>query len=106
MLTRPCHSEASTLENRTTAMTVTGAAQGMGFVLGPALGFALSFLPRFHIGLVTIDGFTAAGLSSALLSIINLALMKFFVDIPSKNVQGKERIRVRRFSGDFVLCQC
>jgi hypothetical protein len=32
-------------------MTITGAAQGLGFVLGPAIGFGLSFVPRFKVGL-------------------------------------------------------
>lgn len=65
-------SEATTLENRNTAMTITGAAQGLGFVLGPALGFGLAFIPRFKVGLITVDGFTAAGLASTLITLINL----------------------------------
>ncbi len=79
-------SEGSTMETRNMAMTITGAAQGMGFVLGPAVGFALTLMGDYHLGPIAINGYTTAGFVSALFSLVNLILIPImFRDIPHKS---------------------
>jgi MFS family permease len=79
-------SEGSTLESRNMAMTITGAAQGMGFVLGPAVGFALTLMPDYRLGPVAVNGYTTAGFVSALFSLINIVLIPImFRDIAHKS---------------------
>lgn len=89
-------SEATTLENRNFIMTITGAAQGVGFVLGPALGFGLSYVKHesfIKAGPFTIDGYTLAGSASGVLAVLNLILIAlFFHDIPHK-IKGPARVR-------------
>ena len=94
-LARAFVSEASTLETRSMAMTITGAAQGVGFVIGPAIGFAFTLMPTtLHIGPIFVNGYTMAGFASAFFTLINIVLIPLlFRDIPHKAAQGKDRIR-------------
>jgi MFS family permease len=80
-------SEGSTMENRNMAMTITGAAQGMGFVIGPAVGFALTLMGDYRWGPIAINGYTTAGFASALFSLINMVLIPImFRDIAHKGL--------------------
>ncbi len=91
-LARAFVSEGSTLENRNMAMTITGAAQGMGFVLGPAVGFAFTLMPNYHWGPIAINGYTCAGFASAFFTLLNMILVPLlFRDIPHKSAQGAAR---------------
>jgi ceroid-lipofuscinosis MFS transporter 7 len=92
-------SEGSTLETRNVAMTITGAAQGMGFVLGPAVGFAFTLMPNYQVGPIAINGYTCAGFASAFFSLINLILVPFmFRDIPHKSAHGTARVMAPRMT--------
>eukprot|EP01091_Cochliopodium_minus_P010092 TRINITY_DN2631_c0_g1_i1.p1 TRINITY_DN2631_c0_g1~~TRINITY_DN2631_c0_g1_i1.p1 ORF type:complete len:477 (+),score=102.45 TRINITY_DN2631_c0_g1_i1:483-1913(+) len=84
-LCRAFVSEASTIEKKTSNMSAAGAAQGIGFVFGPCLGFLVSYVPSFKLGPFHIDGFTSAGFLSGVFALTNVLLLPFtFTDIPSK----------------------
>lgn len=63
-------SEASTLANRAGTMAKMSMAQGMGFVVGPILGYLLHFC-NFHMGSIPISQYTAPGFVSAVFGIGN-----------------------------------
>jgi MFS transporter, DHA1 family, tetracycline resistance protein len=65
--------DVSTPEGRSKAMGLVGAAFGLGFVLGPALGFLLFFSPLAHLGPRLVP-LVAAGLSTLNLLIAAVAL--------------------------------
>jgi DHA1 family tetracycline resistance protein-like MFS transporter len=65
--------DVSTPEGRSKAMGLVGAAFGLGFVLGPALGFMLFFSPLAHLGPRLVP-LVAAGLSTLNLLIAAVAL--------------------------------
>ncbi|MFL6261489.1 MAG: MFS transporter [Thermoanaerobaculia bacterium] len=65
--------DVSTPEGRSKAMGLVGAAFGLGFVLGPALGFMLFFSPLAHLGPRLVP-LVAAGLSTLNLLIAAAAL--------------------------------
>jgi MFS transporter, DHA1 family, tetracycline resistance protein len=81
-------SDVTTVENRAKGMGLIGAAFGLGFVLGPAIGgYAASFGPH-------VPGFAAAACS-----IIDLVLTFFFLpEPPKRSLAGHERFAL---SGDF-----
>ena len=96
-LARAFVSEASTLETRSMAMTITGAAQGVGFVIGPAIGFAFTLMPpTLHVGPIAVNGYTMAGFASGLFTVINIVIIPLlFRDIPHKSRQGAEAAGTR-----------
>ena len=97
-------SEGSTLETRNVAMTITGAAQGMGFVLGPAVGFAFTLMPDYRLGPIAVNGYTCAGFASALFSLVNLLLVPLlFRDIPHKSAHGAARVMAPRMTGSEAV---
>ena len=65
--------DVSPPEGRSKAMGLVGAAFGLGFVLGPALGFLLFFSPLAHLGPRLVP-LVAAGLSTLNLLIAAVAL--------------------------------
>ena len=65
--------DVSTPQERSKAMGLVGAAFGLGFVLGPALGFMLVFSPLAHLGPRLVP-LVAAGLSALNLLIAAVAL--------------------------------
>jgi DHA1 family tetracycline resistance protein-like MFS transporter len=65
--------DVSTPQERSKAMGLVGAAFGLGFVLGPALGFMLVFSPLAHFGPRLVP-LVAAGLSTLNLLIAAVAL--------------------------------
>lgn len=103
-LARAFVSEASTMENRNMAMTITGAAQGLGFVLGPAIGFCFTFMPSIWAGPIAINQYTSAGFCSALFGIVNLVLIPImFRDISHKSAQGAARIKAPPMTRDELI---
>ncbi len=78
-------SDVTTLENRAKGMGAIGAAFGLGFVLGPAIG---GFLAGFGIAKI---GFAAASLS-----LIDLILTFFLLPEPEKRSNaGKQRFDLK-----------
>jgi MFS family permease len=65
--------DVSSPQERSKAMGLVGAAFGLGFVLGPALGFMLVFSPLAHFGPRLVP-LAAAGLSALNLLIASVAL--------------------------------
>jgi MFS transporter, DHA1 family, tetracycline resistance protein len=78
--------DVTTAENRAKGMGLIGAAFGLGFVLGPAIGgFCVSHLGQSSVdlsGLSTI-GFVAAGIS-----LVDLVLTFFLLPEPEKRSQA------------------
>lgn len=70
---------ATLVEERTQKLAYMSAAQGLGFIIGPALSAVLSKVPGYTIGPATFDYITAPGWASALLGVLNavLLLIKF-----------------------------
>ncbi|GAM20733.1 hypothetical protein SAMD00019534_039080 [Acytostelium subglobosum LB1] len=76
-------SEKSDISNKTQVMGKMSGAQGAGFVLGPALGFGLTYV-HFYIGSLPVSKFTSPGYVSVLLGIVNIIFVViFFRDQPS-----------------------
>ncbi len=76
-------------KERTKWMGRMGAAQGAGFIIGPALG-----------GFLSVYGFSAAGFAAAALALLNLIFAFFFLPeskTPQKDVESKASIS--RFRG-------
>lgn len=75
--------DVTTAENRAKGMGIVGAAFGLGFVLGPAIGGLCAHLqPGYNLA-----GFVAAGFS-----LLDLVLTFFLLPEPEKRSQaGKER---------------
>lgn len=80
-------------EERTGVFAMFAAMQGIGFVVGPAMGAALARVDvKIHVGgslypggVYKLDGATAAGWLSALLCMINLVLIAvWFTDVPAE----------------------
>eukprot|EP01132_Coremiostelium_polycephalum_P001352 gene1352-1707_t len=83
-------SEASDISNKTTTMAKMGAAQGAGFVLGPAIGFALAYV-KFGIGNFKVNAYTAPGYLSVLTAIANILVLVFmFNNTRSKDFHSGE----------------
>ncbi len=67
--------DLSTEENRARAMGLMGAAIGLGFIMGPALGglYVLNWVPKFESGAHwALNPFTIPAAVAAVLSLINL----------------------------------
>jgi multidrug resistance protein len=69
-------------KERTKGMGRIGAANGAGFIIGPALG-----------GLLSSYGFSAAGFVAAALAILNLFFAFFFLPESKNNKEGFEMIK-------------
>jgi len=69
-------SEVSDISSKTTTMAKMGAAQGAGFVLGPAIGYALAYC-NFHIKDLVVNEYTAPGYLSVLFAIMNIFAILF-----------------------------
>ncbi|KYQ90913.1 hypothetical protein DLAC_07787 [Tieghemostelium lacteum] len=82
-------SESSDLSNKTTTMAKMGAAQGAGFVLGPALGLVMSFF-NFRVGGFRFDEYTSPAYLSVLFSIINIIIIALFLRDNSVKVGSNE----------------
>lgn len=74
-------SEVTSLKNKVAMMAMVSGAQGIGFVIGPALGSGLSFLniKLSSNGDLMIDSYTSPGYLSAICGIINLILVVLFL---------------------------
>lgn len=86
-------SHATDLSNRTKIMAYTSAAQGLGFVIGPALAAALSQV-NFRVGAVVVNQYTAAGYVSALMSAVNIFVLlavKFRECSHARHGEGEKR---------------
>jgi len=59
-------------KSRAKGMGVIGAAFGLGFILGPAIGGALSYVDLSGVGIPGLNPFSAAALGAGLLSLWNL----------------------------------
>eukprot|EP00731_Ephydatia_muelleri_P031426 Em0022g940a len=87
--TRAYVSYATTVSERTSAMASISAAQGLGFIIGPALG--LAFVPLGSGGLTirairfTFNIYTGPGYLNAGLGIINLVLLFFVQNIKAQS---------------------
>eukprot|EP01133_Synstelium_polycarpum_P009823 gene9823-11473_t len=80
---RAVASESSEASNKTQTMGKMSGSQGAGFVLGPAIGFALSFI---HIdkGDLHLDQYTLPGYFSALTSLFNIIILMWKFN-PTRN---------------------
>lgn len=77
-------SEASNLSNRAKTMAMMSMAQGMGFVVGPILGWVLAYV-NFHIGHVVVNQYTSPGFVSAIMGIANTIFAGIlFVELKSR----------------------
>ncbi|RLI37665.1 hypothetical protein DRO66_03415 [Candidatus Bathyarchaeota archaeon] len=77
-------------KERTKWMGRMGAAQGAGFIIGPALG-----------GFLSVYGFSAAGFAAAALALLNLIFAFFFLPeskTPQKDVE-ESKASISRFRG-------
>ena len=77
-------------KERTKWMGRMGAAQGAGFIIGPALG-----------GFLSVYGFSAAGFAAAALALLNLIFALFFLPeskTPQKDVE-KSKASISRLRG-------
>jgi len=72
-------SDVTKEKDRVKGMGRVGAAQGAGFIIGPALG-----------GFLSIYGFSVAGFAAATLALINLIFAFFFLPESKKNRESKE----------------
>ncbi|KAF2073938.1 hypothetical protein CYY_004762 [Polysphondylium violaceum] len=88
-------SEVSDISSKTTTMAKMGAAQGAGFVLGPAIGYALAYC-NFHIKDLVINEYTAPGYLSVLFAFANItAILIAFKDTRDiKSRLEKEKIDI------------
>lgn len=70
---------ATRVTERTAAMANMSAAQGLGFIVGPAMGSAFTSLkPGIHSGPFVLDFLTGPGWISAVLGLINLICVFVF----------------------------
>jgi hypothetical protein len=70
-------------------MAKMSAAQGVGFVLGPAVGAALGLLGKLNLASYwgPLD-YSSVGWLSTVISVLNFALVLFFfVEIPLEHIQ-------------------
>jgi len=80
-------SEVTPLQNKTSMMAAISGAQGIGFVIGPGVGSALSLL-NYRYGDFHIDAYTSPGILSALFCFVNLVLVFFMLNGTEK--RGKK----------------
>jgi len=67
-------SEVTPIQNKVSMMAAISGAQGIGFVIGPAVGSALSFMD-FHYWKFQVDAYTSPGILSAFFCLGNLILV-------------------------------
>lgn len=77
-------------EDRAKGMGLIGAAFGLGFIFGPAIG-----------GVLSVYGYSAPMFLGAGLSVFNLILAFFILKEPSTTLQIREKNRTKRF--DFLV---
>ena len=59
-------------------------------MIGPCLGFALSFMPSVNLGPFVLNDFTSAGFLSGFFALLNIVLLPFtFTDVPTKMQTNK-----------------
>jgi DHA1 family tetracycline resistance protein-like MFS transporter len=68
--------DVTTEKNRTSGIGKVTAARGAGFIIGPAIG-----------GFLSVFGFWAPGVAAAILTLINLLFVLFFLSEPIRNSQ-------------------
>lgn len=68
--------DVTTEKDRTSGIGKVTAARGAGFIIGPAIG-----------GFLSVYGFWAPGIAAAILTLINLLFVLFFLSEPSGNNQ-------------------
>jgi DHA1 family tetracycline resistance protein-like MFS transporter len=68
--------DVTTEKDRTSGIGKVTAARGAGFIIGPAIG-----------GFLSVYGFWAPGIAAAILTLINLLFVLFFLSEPSRNNQ-------------------
>jgi MFS family permease len=82
-------SHAVDVDSKRAVMAKMSAAQGVGFVLGPAVGAALGLLGKLNLAPYwgPLD-YSSVGWLSAVISVLNFALVLFFfVEIPLEHIQ-------------------
>lgn len=78
--------DITTEENRTKGMGLLGAAFGLGFIFGPAIG-----------GILSHYGYSTPVLLAAFLSLFNFIFAYFYLPEPLKNSAVREQNRFKRF---------
>jgi DHA1 family tetracycline resistance protein-like MFS transporter len=68
--------DVTTEKDRTSGIGKVTAARGAGFMIGPAIG-----------GFLSVYGFWAPGIAAAILTLVNLLFVLFFLSEPSRNNQ-------------------
>jgi len=81
-------SDVTKEKDRVKGLGRVGAAQGAGFIIGPALG-----------GFLSTYGFSVAGFVAAALALINLIFAFFFLPESKKNRESKELVSGSSLSG-------
>lgn len=85
-------SEASNIHNRASTMAKLSAAQGMGFVVGPILGYILTYC-EFQIGSVAVNKYTSPGFLSAIFGIANTVFAGvLFQELIRKEKTSKQNV--------------
>jgi multidrug resistance protein len=79
-------SDVTTEENRTKGMGIIGAAFGLGFIFGPAIG-----------GLLSPYGYSVPMFVGAALAALNLIFASFFLAEPPLSSEARSGNRVKRF---------
>jgi DHA1 family tetracycline resistance protein-like MFS transporter len=73
--------DVTTEKDRTSGIGKVTAARGAGFIIGPAIG-----------GFLSVYGFWAPGVAAAILTLINLLFVLFFLSEPYRNDQHDKSI--------------
>jgi len=82
-------SDVTTIEQRSSALGLIGAAFGIGFTIGPALG-----------GILSKNGYVLPALVSAALCAINFAVIAFFLPESKKIANSKAPIADKKITDD------
>lgn len=89
-------SDVTTKETRSKGMAIIGIAFALGFILGPAIGGILSLIDLTKLSFLSglsLTPFSMPAVFAALLSILNLWLLKRIVEKSDRKISG-EKIRV------------
>eukprot|EP01116_Phalansterium_solitarium_P000279 TRINITY_DN10179_c0_g1_i1.p1 TRINITY_DN10179_c0_g1~~TRINITY_DN10179_c0_g1_i1.p1 ORF type:complete len:499 (-),score=111.46 TRINITY_DN10179_c0_g1_i1:532-2028(-) len=88
-------SEATSLSEKVAVMAKMSAAQAIGFVMGPAIGFAVAFI-NFHIGRFVVNEYTAPALLAVITAGGNLAMIPGITELKRKARGGPQAPKTQK----------